>query len=1031
MLNNYSIKYLKSAIFVVGFFFVFRIFLFSESEIEFPSKYFKRYKHFHSIRNYSKLPPAIKLYKELEAIKSKSFTNNSIHNSSDWESIGPFHFDTLDQSAGLGRINKIAIDPLDTNHILIGAASGGLWQSYDYGANWREVPLTDFLSLGISDIQYGGIGSEVIYAATGDHAAYFFGCFSIGIIKSIDNGKSWQITNLAYSLDENLIIPSIAVNESNSNELVAATNKGIFLSKDGGDSFIQYDSSNFYFDVKRAINEDTYLATTFEQNGGAKVRKIEIIDDSLSISELFELPFASRIELEISQASPGYVFALATNALEQNSEGFYYSSDDGDNWREFNLGDNDIVEAQGNYNLSLENAPYNRRELIAGGVTLETSSDQGKNWNEHENQRQIIHVDHHDFVITDEGTYYSANDGGIYRSYDKGNSWTNISNGLAITQFYRLGLHPNNNNLILAGAQDNVTNILLYDKRIPLTGGDGMECFFDPIDPNIIYTSIQNGRIYKSSQSGINQFETVFSGDEASPWLIEYNINPHNPDELFIGTDKLYKYNNGALDTIFDPKLNNSHITSIEFLKENENIILLSYNNKIFASFDKGDSFNQIREVEGYITDSKIINERMAIFTLGGYGNEEQVFILHLVDNYVIHVANNLPDISILCVELMETDKELPNIIIGTDVGVFIFDDQNLEWNLLGEGLPNVIINELEYSEEFHELVVASWGRGLWKYKFSTCDIETPVIKKPDLLEFCKGESIGFEIENYNEKYTYTWSDGTNGRDYKSTKSEYVYVSASDETACYAASDQYYQTKMNSNDIDVNLTLFDRNPSCEGDSIKIALTFPIPEDFQYQWSNGQLNVDTIYSKKNELIYLEVFDSIACTVRSDTISTVFLPLPEKPQIYRDGSFIKTDSDLTHFWYKDGERMRDYSGNSIYIEGTGVYTAEVINEDFCRSATDTVVIASTNKAVLHGFDYKIYPNPTFASLKVDMFFYEIESVVIKIFDLTGRSLFSKKVDSDFDFRHLEIDLSNYSQGTYYISANNIYKKFVIQR
>ena len=51
---------------------------------------------------------------------------------------------------------------------------------------------------------------------------------------------------------------------------------------------------------------------------------------------------------------------------------------------------------------------------------------------------------------------YSGNDGGIYKSEDNGNVWTDISDDLQITQFYS-GISQTNYGLLLGGTQDNGT----------------------------------------------------------------------------------------------------------------------------------------------------------------------------------------------------------------------------------------------------------------------------------------------------------------------------------------------------------------------------------------------------------------------------------------------------------------------------------------------------------------------------------------------------------------------------------------------
>lgn len=58
-----------------------------------------------------------------------------------WQSEGP-NF-TIGGYAGIGRINALAFDPINTNNIYAGAAAGGLWKSTDGGNSW--ITTTDGL----------------------------------------------------------------------------------------------------------------------------------------------------------------------------------------------------------------------------------------------------------------------------------------------------------------------------------------------------------------------------------------------------------------------------------------------------------------------------------------------------------------------------------------------------------------------------------------------------------------------------------------------------------------------------------------------------------------------------------------------------------------------------------------------------------------------------------------------------------------------------------------------------------------------
>ena len=74
---------------------------------------------------------------------------------------------------------------------------------------------------------------------------------------------------------------------------------------------------------------------------------------------------------------------------------------------------------------------------------------------------------------------YSGNDGGLYVSTDNGDNWTDISDGLQITQFYSLGVSQTVQDMVITGSQDNGTFLKNGNNWDPVIGGDGMECIID------------------------------------------------------------------------------------------------------------------------------------------------------------------------------------------------------------------------------------------------------------------------------------------------------------------------------------------------------------------------------------------------------------------------------------------------------------------------------------------------------------------------------------------------------------------------
>ena len=69
-----------------------------------------------------------------------------------------------------------------------------------------------------------------------------------------------------------------------------------------------------------------------------------------------------------------------------------------------------------------------------------------------------LHTDDHAYAFGPDGSVYDGNDGGIWRSADRGTSWTTMNTNIVITQFQGVALHPTGN-IVLGGTQDNGTNL--------------------------------------------------------------------------------------------------------------------------------------------------------------------------------------------------------------------------------------------------------------------------------------------------------------------------------------------------------------------------------------------------------------------------------------------------------------------------------------------------------------------------------------------------------------------------------------------
>jgi photosystem II stability/assembly factor-like uncharacterized protein len=108
-----------------------------------------------------------------------------------------------------------------------------------------------------------------------------------------------------------------------------------------------------------------------------------------------------------------------------------------------------------------------------------------------------LHSDDHAYAFGADGSIYDGNDGGAWRSSDRGVSWTALNTNLAITQFQGVALDPTSN-LVLGGTQDNGTNLTNPKLVAPTTKwfhsdfGDGGMAVIDQSTPSRMFHTYFN-----------------------------------------------------------------------------------------------------------------------------------------------------------------------------------------------------------------------------------------------------------------------------------------------------------------------------------------------------------------------------------------------------------------------------------------------------------------------------------------------------------------------------------------------------------
>jgi len=636
-----------------------------------------------------------------------------------WTSMGP---NGAPQGTGAGRLNCIAFHPTNSNYILAGAASGGIWVSTNNGASWKTY--SDNLgTLGISSIAFAPSDPNTVYAATGDGDAK--DTYTIGVIKSTDGGKHWSLTGLTQPIYANRLVYKILVHPTDKNTVYATTSLGIYKTTDGGATWTKK-RAGVYRDMefKPGSPNTLYFATkTFimkTTNGGSSFSKLSL---SLSTS-------TNRLELAVTPADANYLYVLASKTSDDGFAGIYRSTNSGTSFTTMATTPNILgwkwngsdAGGQGWYDLAIAVSRTNKNTIFTGGVNIWKSTNGGSTWTLNTHWQgtgaPYVHSDIHglEFSPHNSSTLWACTDGGAYTSTNTGSTWSAKNSGLQIGQIYRLGASATNANKIMTGWQDNGSS-LMTNSWNKVMGGDGMECIIDYNNNNIMYGSIYYGDIYRTANGGTSWTPITNGINEKGDWVTPYVMDGNNPNILFAGYVNVYRSTNkgSSWTKISNLPSSNQPITALAVAPSNAQVIYISAPQSFKKTTDGGQTWTNMTSVGGNVTSFAVHpnNPNTLWVTIGGYSFNKKVMKSINGGQSWINLTDTLPNIPINCIVY---EKNTANgIYIGTDMGVYYRDDNLNRWVPFMKNLPNVIVNELEIFYPGNKIRAATYGRALWE----------------------------------------------------------------------------------------------------------------------------------------------------------------------------------------------------------------------------------------------------------------------------------------------------------------------------
>jgi PKD repeat protein/photosystem II stability/assembly factor-like uncharacterized protein len=739
-------------------------------------KQFRRWEHFTQERVYpTGERPSPSLWHE--AVQQTRQMSTGFSELGDWKPMGPYNGNAID---GIGRLNCIAFDPNNPNTLYVGSPSGGFWISNDAGMTWATTS-DELTNLGVSAIVVDPSNSNHIYIATGDRDAG--DAYSHGVMESMDAGQTWQSRNngLGHNVQNAPRSTGLYINPNIPSELVLTTRSGIFKTYDGGLNWSNVQGGAFQALEQKSGNPNVLFATTtpssrmyMSTDAGDTWTMLNPATSGLPTN-------ARRMEMAVTPADTNYIYAIASGS-DNGLLGVYRSTDGGLNWTLRSSSPNLLgwsstggdSGGQGWYDLAIAVAPDNRNEVYTGGVNIWKSNNGGSSWNLNAHWfggggAPYVHADIHALEFQPStNTLYSCSDGGLNITNNGGNSWPERQNGMNITQYYKISTSDADSVQILGGAQDNGThrrNLNRFWNRV--NGGDGMDNAIDHSNPLVMYVSSQYGNFLKSTNGGGNFFAS-FDQNNTLPmgngaWVTPIELDPNNSSTVYIGYGALYKSTNQGVT--FSNVSGNlaSGTNNIELIyvpKANSNHVYVGINASLRKSVNGGQTFSLIPTPgTGTLTSVAVDDQDENHFwiTRSGYTMGQKVF--ETTDGGIswLNISDNLPNLPVNCI--LYNDTAMDGIYVGTDVGVYYRDKTLSQWLPFMNGLPNVIVRDLEYQPLSDKIRAGTYGRGAWESPSYAGELLAPIAEIAPISSPCNtGEIIQLRSRSLNNPTNYRWS---------------------------------------------------------------------------------------------------------------------------------------------------------------------------------------------------------------------------------------------------------------------------------
>lgn len=679
-----------------------------------------------------------------------------------WESLGPDILPeelnpggsaipaySVNRGNGTGRINYLYIHPDDKHKVWACSPTGGLWYTRNNGFRWQNGGTDKLPVSGVSSVAVNHKRPKQWVISTGDGDDQFMN--TDGIWRTTNAGRTYENLNgidpstslpvgSASNDDTPVFIGEVICSPYNFNYLMVAATNGFWICENA--------SKRSEKKWKR-IAEGKFYDLEYIPSGNKDQDIIACAGDKLVVSfdsgltwqvmpnpeypRSEKYPFL-RMSIEYSSALPNFLYVAVTCSERATSsqigEGTLQLFDlKARRWeyiKSFREGIDNVIPTRAR---AFTVSPTDPNIVLCGNVMpIHRSNDGGHSFIKVEKNQ--MHDDTHHIQFSADGkTVWAAHDGGVSVSRDGGLHWKSRDHGIGASNVFGVATAQSKNKVIAFGAYDTGGNLLSDQKWYHTNWGDGFETIIHPHDEKIIFTTMQNGMIFRTKDG--NHFEQIQTPNSKTEWHTWIRMHPVEHNTIFCAGKKLARSTNlgDKWDYILDvSKLDSTMFNAYRFYMttQDPNVMyayLLDTETKIKAAIYKTNNLLEPdaaavkwQKVAGIPVDGWIMNicidpdDSNKFWLLYNRTESDKKIFYFDGKNYIDHSYGMG---SAKC-ESMVYDTLHNRLYVGSNAGVFTKRGTDSEWTLLA-GLPGTYIKSLDINYVTEKLIVGTFGRGVWQ----------------------------------------------------------------------------------------------------------------------------------------------------------------------------------------------------------------------------------------------------------------------------------------------------------------------------